>query len=184
MPLLILFVKCYDMGKAKKIISDERRTGDLAGMGAVMAPLAKKMLGRKAFAEADVIASWKEIVGEDTAAFSLPVRVDFKKGERTGGVLFVEVASGAFALEMQLKSRLVIDKVNTFFGYEAVQRLKILQNPAVVSQQPLYKPEKKLVTAAEENYIRKMSEDIKHPELCSAVQDLGRAIMSNNKSDM
>ena len=169
------------MGKKEEIINNDRRTGDLEGIGRVMMPLAKKMLGRRAFAEADIICNWAEIAGEDTAAFSTPRRIDFKKGERTGGVLHIEVAGGAFALELQLRSHQLIDKVNTFFGYEAVQRIKILQNPAFQAKQIIHNPEKKLVTAEEENYIRNLSREVKNPELGDALQRLGLAVVVNNK---
>ena len=169
------------MRKKEEIINNERRTGDLEGIGRVMMPLAKKMLGRRAFAEADIICNWAEIAGEDTAAFSTPRKIDFKKGERTGGILHIEVAGGAFALELQLKSRQLIDKVNTFFGYEAVRQIKILQNPAAKTSRIIHNPEKKLVTAEEENYIRNLSDGVKNPELSNALQKLGLAVAVNNK---
>lgn len=171
------------MQKEKNFIGKDRRTGDLDNVGAVVMPLARKILGRKAFAEADVLCNWKEIVGEEMASFSTPLKIDFKKNERVKGVLHVEVSGGAFALELQLRSRFLIDKVNTFFGYEAIQQIKILQNPVVASPQVLYNPEKRLVTAEEETYIEKLSEGVEHPELSRVLQNLGRAVLSNKRSD-
>ena len=59
------------MRKKEEIINNDRRTGDLERIGRVMMPLAKKILGRRAFAEADIICNWVEIAGEDTAAFCI-----------------------------------------------------------------------------------------------------------------
>ena len=67
------------MQKEKNFIGKDRRTGDLDNVGAVVMPLARKILGRKAFAEADVLCNWKEIVGEEMASFSTPLKIDFKK---------------------------------------------------------------------------------------------------------
>ena len=96
------------MKEKKEIVTSERKTGDFQNISGVLAPLARKMIGKKAFAEADVICNWKDIAGEDTANYSTPLRIDFKKGERCGGTLFVETYGGAFALELQAKSKLLI----------------------------------------------------------------------------
>ena len=180
---MILFDKVSSMKDKKEIITAERRTHDLSNMRDFLAPFAHKLLGKKAFAEADVLCHWPEIVGEETASYAKPLRIDFKKNERTGGVLWIETAGGAFALEIQLKERIVLEKVNTFFGYEAVNSLRIMQNAASFGQTkaPIHNFEKTLVTAEEENYIESLSEGIKDKNLEQALQKLGRAIVVDNK---
>ena len=145
--------------------------------------MTRKMLGKKAFAEADVICNWRDIVGDDMADYSKPLRIEFKKTERNNGILVIEVAGGAFALEIQLRSKLLIDKVNTFFGYQAVEKIKILQNPNVLQKRDNDIPskEKKLVTQEEENYIKLLSGGVKSSGLEQALQRLGQAIVINNK---
>ena len=86
------------MSKKDEIITDKRKTGDLMGLSQVIGSFAYKVVGKKAFAEADVICNWKGIVGDDIASYSKPVKIDFKKGERIGGILIVETLGGAFAL--------------------------------------------------------------------------------------
>lgn len=181
---MILFVNFEFMKKEdKEIVTNERRTGDLQGINSILTPLAKKMLGKKAFVEADVICAWGGIVGEELAKYSMPIRVEFKKGERTDGVLLIEVASGAFALELQLKTRLLIDKVNSFFGYNAIKDIRLIQNLLMIDEnkKDIQNLEKKLVTMEEETYIRNLSENIKNSELGQALERLGRAVVINNK---
>lgn len=154
----------------------------MSDMAGLLLPLAKKMLGKKAFIEADVICSWREIIGEDMAEFSKPIKIDFRREEKNNGTLWIEVASGAVALEMQAKSKLVIEKVNTFFGYNAVEKIKILQNPSGAEvKSNIHNLEKKLVTKEEETYIKNLSEDIKSKDLSLAIERLGCAIIANNK---
>ena len=152
-------------------------------MSNFLAPFTKKMLGKKAFVEADVICNWKEIVGDEMASYSNPVRIDFKKGERTNGVLVVETCGGAFALELQLKTKFLLDKVNMFFGYLAVEKVRILQNPQKLSdkKQDIKKKEKKLVTTEEENYIKELSKGVCNSDLSSVLERLGKAVIVNNK---
>lgn len=171
------------MSKKDEIITDKRKTGDLMGLSQVIGSFAYKVVGKKAFAEADVICNWKGIVGDDIASYSKPVKIDFKKGERIGGILIVETLGGAFALELQLKTKFLLDKVNTYFGYEAVKSLRILQNPKcnISSDQSINNSEKVLVTEEEENYIKEVSSDIQNSELEHALQRLGCAVIANNK---
>lgn len=171
-----------NMKNKKEIISDDRRTGDLSDMSGLLLPLAKKMLGKKAFVEADIICAWKDIIGDDMAKFSRPLKIVFGREERNNGTLWIEAASGAFALELQTKSKIVIEKVNTFFGYAAVEKIKIVQNPSIMeSTTDTHNSEKKLVTKEEETYIKNLSEEIKTKELSEAIERLGCAIIANNK---
>ena len=171
------------MKEKREIISEEHKTGDLQGLDKLLHSLTRKMLGKKAFAEADVICNWKHIAGEELFVVCRPIKIVFKKEKRTEGVLWIEVVSGAFALELQLKTKILIDKVNTFFGYEAINGVKIVQNAERGWQikQSLHKSEKKLVTKEEENYIENLSGEIKNSELSEALKSLGCAIIANNK---
>ena len=171
------------MKNKKEIFTDERKTGDLQNISGVLLPLAKKLVGKKAFAEADVICNWGDIVGNDVASYSKPLKIDFKKGERTGGTLYVETYGGAFALELQTKSKFLIDKVNVFFGYQAVQQLKIVQNSRQIDKVScdVIKPQKMLVTDEEENYIEKVSSGLNSEGLSDVLQRLGRAVFNDNK---
>lgn len=171
------------MKKEKEIISLERKCGDLQNMDAVVGSFARKILGKKAFIEADVIGNWENIVGKELAGLTVPKKIEFKKDERRGGVLHIEAASGALALELQQKTKIILSKVNVFFGYEAVERLKIMQNLQVIKNTPLTSDnsEKKLVSAEEENYIRQQLEGINNSELRATLEKLGRAVIANNK---
>ena len=171
------------MKEKKEIFTTERKTGDLKNISGVLEPLAKKLIGKKAFAEADVVCNWENIAGKDTASYSKPSKIEFKKDERTGGTLFIETYSGAFALELQTKSKILIDKVNVFFGYNAVSNIKIIQNskPSINLVQDVIKEQKVLVTDEEENYIEMATEGLESENLSDVLKKLGRAIFNDNK---
>lgn len=184
--LLTEFVKLGGMKKEKQdIISDERRLYDLKPMTAVLDPLARRMLGDKAFVEADIMRDWKEIVGEEWAEFSHPCGIDFKRGERKDGVLVVQVAGGGIALEMQMKQKVLIGKINTYFGYEAVSRIKIMQNAEVIKnkKQSSDNLEKKLVSKDQENYIKRQVSGIENQQLAETLEKLGCAILAESEKE-
>ena len=183
LPLLILFGKFVFMKEKREIFTNERKTGDLKDISGVLMPLARKLVGKKAFAEADVICNWCDIAGSEIATYSRPIKIDFKKDERVSGTLFIETYGGAFALELQAKSKFLIDKVNVFFVYQAVSNIKIVQNskhPDVIVQDVI-KPQKMLVSEEEENYIEEVSNGLKSNNLEDALKRLGRAVFNHNK---
>lgn len=171
----------------KDFISDERKTYDLAAVSRTILPLAKNILGKKGFIEIDVVLNWDKIVGPELAEYSLPQRIDFKRGIKTGGTLFVNVPGGAFALEIQHRERIILEKINTYFGYNAVAALRIVQNSDFLldddEKNNQDKSQKNIVTQEEENYIQSLSCDVKNSKLKEILIKLGHSVICNNKDE-
>ena len=106
----------------------EKRGGAARRAGSMISRVLDPALRRQGFAEIEVVSRWQTIVGPVLAARCLPERIVFPRGDNTGGTLHIR-ADGAFALELQHFAPVVIDKINTFYGYRAVERLKITQGP-------------------------------------------------------
>ena len=185
--MLILFVKLLRMVKKDKkinLISEERRTHDLQSVAKMMMPLAKNLLGKKGFTEIDLLSNWQEIVGEDVASYTLPRQIISAKGNKDGGCLQIEVPSGAFALELQLREKIIKEKINFYFGYQAISNIRIIQNSELSladDAQDMQGAQKTLVTKEEENYIKDLSDGVENPVLRQKLVELGRSIISNNK---
>jgi hypothetical protein len=96
--------------------------------------LAQASFARYGFAYADLIVQWSAVVGESLANVSRPERLRWPRqaggrdGRKQGGTLIVRVAEGR-ALELQHLAPRVIERINGFYGYEAVAALKIVQGP-------------------------------------------------------
>ena len=95
--------------------------------------LTRTAFSRYGFAYADVLAQWSAIVGEDLGQVSAPERIRWPRGaapagdgEKRGGTLVLRVAEGR-ALEFQHLVPQIIDRINSFYGYQAVTAVKILQ---------------------------------------------------------
>lgn len=173
--------------KQINLISEERRTHDLQSVATMLKPLAKSLLGKNGFTEIDILTNWPEIVGEDIAAYSLPKNISFKRGEKGSGVLCVEVPSGAFALELQHREKLLIGKINAYFGYPAVAQIRLIQNAQMNFGEPdgadIQDLQKTLVTEAEETYIRDLSNGVENSALQEQLIRLGRSVISHNKGE-
>ena len=97
-----------------------RAAGDLAG------PISGVAFKRFGFVQGAVVSRWKEIVGERYARVSNPESIRFPAGKKSGGTLSL-VVEGAHAPLMQHLAPMIVEKVNRFFGYEAVARIAFRQ---------------------------------------------------------
>ena len=87
----------------------------------------RKAFGRKGIAEQQLLLCWREIVGEEHARYSLPVKLTRGRNNR-GGTLRIQAESG-IALLMQHDAPRIIERINKTSGYEIVERLTFEQAP-------------------------------------------------------
>jgi hypothetical protein len=121
------------MAKPPEKSKPPERRRYVAGLEDLARKLAAPALRRHGFAEGALVARWPEIVGERFAEVSLPTRLSFTPENRTGGTLSVQI-EGPLATQFQHAESLVIERVNQFFGYAAVARLKLMQGPVPARQ--------------------------------------------------
>jgi hypothetical protein len=88
---------------------------------------------RFGFVQSSVVSRWREIVGERYAVVSSPESIRFPHGKRSAGVLTL-VVEGAHAPMMQHVAPVIVERVNRFFGYPAVERLSFRQGIVQVSK--------------------------------------------------
>lgn len=172
---------------AKKLqISAEHRLNDLTGVAKTVRPLAKQLLGKNGFMLIELMSSWEEIAGESLSRYVLPQKISFTKDDRTDGTIFLMVFGGAFAMEVENKKKQILQKINTFFGYEALSKIKIIQNNNpqnfLINKNVSDKPKKNLVSEKEETYIDELIKDVDDETLRSKLANLGRAVLCHNKN--
>jgi hypothetical protein len=100
------------------------RGGPARRMGEMLPEIGGTAFKRFGFVQSSVVSRWREIVGERYAKVSAPESIRFPQGKREGGTLNVLV-SGAHAPMMQHVIPAILERVNRFFGYEAVAKVTI-----------------------------------------------------------
>lgn len=153
---------------------DQRRYGMVA-VGVPVGMLTKPVFGRHGFAGGAMIVDWPAIVGAAVASYTLPIRVRFPKGERSGGTLEIKVANSAFATELQHLEPLILDRINGYFGWAAVARLKLRHGPLPRRDQAVAKTAPSLPPQAEARLSQAL-ENVDDPELKAVLERLGRHI--------
>jgi hypothetical protein len=86
---------------------------------------------RQGFASAEIVTRWTEIVGAEIAEHAEPLQIKWPRTEADQGGIATLVlrVEGPIALEIQHQSGIILDRVNRFFGWQAVGRLAIRQAP-------------------------------------------------------
>jgi hypothetical protein len=99
-------------------------------------PTLADALKSRGFASADIIGHWPDIVGTRLAEQSLPLRIQWPPRPKTEkmdlprqpATLILRVES-AFALEVEMGARQIIERINAVFGWRCVGKLRIRQGP-------------------------------------------------------
>ncbi|MBA3667700.1 MAG: DUF721 domain-containing protein [Sphingomonas sp.] len=109
--------------------TDAPRRGHARSAGDLVADIAGVSFKRFGFVQSAVVSRWAEIVGERYAKVSTPESIRFPGGKKSGGTLTLSV-EGAHAPLIQHLAPLITERVNRFFGYEAVARIAFRQGRA------------------------------------------------------
>lgn len=153
--------------------------------------LTKSMLGRHGFVHGTIATKWPDIVGDDIARHTQPEKIVFSRDGVSGGTLHLRCASGAFATEIQHLEPQILDRINAFFGYNAIVRIKLSQAPlparpgrrASKSANPSgtnLDPEQ---AKEVENTVAKTVQTVDDDELREALGRLGQSILGRESEE-
>ena len=139
--------------------------------------LTREVFSRYGFAYGEVLSQWPAIVGEELGRLSVPERIRWPRaggatgdGAKRGGTMVLRVAEGR-ALEFQHLVPRIIERINGFYGYEAVTAVKILQGTIAPPPRTVPKP----AEIADEALGRRV-ETIENEHLRAALLRLGTAV--------
>ena len=84
----------------------------------------KKIINKKGHIYSETLNNWKYIVGDKLFKFCFPK--SFKNSNRLGAsTLFVMVKRG-HEVDIEYSKKEIIDKMNSFFGYTVVEKLRFI----------------------------------------------------------
>lgn len=112
--------------------SQAPRRGHARACGDLLGDIAGTSFKKFGFVQASVVSRWAEIVGERYAKVSTPESIRFPAGKKSDGTLNL-VVEGAHAPLMQHMAPLVMERVNRFFGYEAIAKVAFRQGRVAVA---------------------------------------------------
>ncbi len=151
-----------------------RKANGLRAVAVSVNQVVRPMCRKRGLADAGLINDWPHIVGKELAGQCQPQRLVRKRGA-DGGTLHILVA-GPLALELQHLAPQVMERINGYFGYRAVDRLTLHQGPInrrAVRPKPA-RPEPPVPPD-----LAAQAEAIEDPDLKRALLGFGRQVLAS-----
>ena len=136
---------------------------------------------RYGFSQREIVARWPDIVGPALADCSLPERLTFPRDEKRGGSLYIRV-QGSMALELQHFEPMLIERINSYYGYQAVERLIYRHGPVPMRRQKT-RPVSAALTDSQKENLEEQLAGVTNKELYKALYGLGREVFSAKKPE-
>ena len=156
---------------AKRKAEDAPRSGRARAAGELVGEIGGMAFRRFGFVQSAIVSRWSEIVGERYARVSSPESIRFPAGGKSGGVLTLLV-EGAHGPLLQHLSPLIIERVNRFFGHNAIDRVAFRQGKAIAKAKQPERPQSKPVPKELGEGLRQIAD----PELRACLESLAGKI--------
>jgi len=135
----------------------------------------KKILKKGGHNYSSIINNWSDLVGKKIASACYPKSIKTGK-ELKNGVLFINVSHGDQIL-VEYSKKDIIDKINSFFGYEFVKEIRLVLVRDKINQ----KNENDLNNKKHSIYYKKI-ENIQNSQLKKNLSDLINVFNIKKKS--
>lgn len=159
------------------------RGGSARAIGDLTPQIGRTAFRRYGFVQSSIVTRWPEIVGEHHSKVCMPEAIRFPPGEKSEGILQLVVKPAHAPLIQQVIPE-IMERVNRFFGYKAVSRVKLRQGevkPHHAQERPKAPPSLKPIPMELGDSLR----DIGDPELRTVLESLARSFgdSENNGDD-
>ncbi len=136
---------------------------------------------KRGFAQGQILAQWPGIAGEELARFCCPEKITWPRpghGNGQGAILVLRV-EGPVAIEVQHSTPQLIERINSFFGYQAICKISIRQGPLPrrhITQRRRPRP----LSGPEEQKLNTSLRGITDAKLQKALLRLGRGVIATS----
>ena len=84
----------------------------------------KKIISKKGHIYSETLSNWKYLVGNELFKVCFPKT--FKNSNRFGVSTLVVMVKRGHEVDMEYSKKNILDKMNNFFGYDVVEKLKFI----------------------------------------------------------
>ena len=155
------------------------RGGQARAISDLMPEIGRTAFRRFGFIQSSVVTRWPEIVGPRHARICAPEAIRFPPGEKSEGILQLVVVPAHAPLIQHVVPE-IMERVNRFFGYKAVAKVKLRQGevkPPPARETVTAPPSLKPIPMELGDSLR----DIGDPELRAVLESLARSLGTQNK---
>ena len=105
----------------------KQRIGSIQGLRSFKDTLPKnikKVINKKGHIYSETLNNWKYLVGENLFKVCYPK--SFKNSNRFGVSTLVVMVNRGHEINLEYSKKDIIDKMNSYFGYDVVEKLKLI----------------------------------------------------------
>lgn len=165
--------------KAPPSVPERPRGGEARAVSDLVPAIGRAAFRRFGFVQSSVVSRWDEIVGPRYADVTAPEMIRFPAGQKLGGTLELVVESG-HAVMIQHVLPEIVERVNRFFGYGAVAKVKLRQGQ-VQRVEPRPRPSAAPVLRAPSADLGDSLREIADPELQAVLQNLAKSLAKEDE---
>jgi hypothetical protein len=163
------------MSKRKQSPEDSPRSCRPRSAGDLVGDIGGQSFKRFGFVQSSIVSRWSEIVGQRYAKVSSPESIRFPTGKKAGGVLTLLV-EGAHAPLIQHLTPMIVERVNRFFGYAAIDRIVFRQGKPPAPPARVQRPDLRPVPKELGEGLREIAD----PELRACLESLASQIAASS----
>jgi hypothetical protein len=163
-------------GGTSKKQAEAPRANRARAVSDIVPDIGRAAFRRFGFVQSSIVSRWREIVGDRYAAVSSPESIRFPAGKRSDGVLNL-IVEGAHAPMMQHVAPVIVERVNRFFGYQAVARVAFRQGLVQIARARIRAapPSLRPIPVELGDSLRQVAD----PELRACLESLARGVAAN-----
>ena len=154
-------------------------------LSSLAANILDPVLRRRSGMMMDLFAAWPEIAGPHYASLTRPERLKWPRKSNQDDPFkpakLLLNCDPSIALFLQHDQTEIIERLNLFFGFHAVDRIQIIQKP-VKAAQTAQKPVTPLSKQARERLDR-LLKNIESEELREKLEQLGKGVFRQSSAD-
>lgn len=166
-------------------MAGKRPYGNPVPVSDIAARILDPVLRKRTGISIALLQSWEEIAGPRLAARSRPEKLNWPRrmsdDEPFRPATLIVACEGMAALHLQHETGEVIGRVNAFLGFNAVDRIRIVQKPVSVADRP-ERPRPRALTPTERQAIAGRVEPIEDEGLRAALERLGASVLGSRRS--
>ena len=150
-------------------------------LGRVLEPV----IARRTGMTLDLYRAWPEICGEEFGRTTRPQKIDWPRRAHEDDpfkpATLVVACEPSAALFFQHEQPVILERVNRFFGFEAVERMRIVQKP-VLEQQSHALKNKPGLSPQEELRLQELLGEVVDRNLREKLEKLGRGVIISGRN--
>ncbi len=159
-------------------------TGEARAMSDLLGQVMEPVMQRRSGMTVALLKAWGEIAGDEFRDTTKPERIDWPRRAHEEDpfepATLVVACDNSSAVFFQHEQAVILDRVNLFFGFEAVRRIRIVQKP-VHQVKPAKEKQARSLSGTEEAELASRVSDIDNQTLKQTMMKLGRAVLAQSR---